>query len=227
VTTRGAPCLRFFREIEGGGVLSALDRESRSRAIHESIEILKGELLRTLSVAPVVLPRSVFRDSGTFVEALLDEVMNRSQGRVEQQLVGAKLQLRFPNTQIEFNPTFAGDGQTSREADFCVGRIRVIVSVAPKGSHFDCAARLAQEGRDVYLVVSEKSLSQTRSSLRARNIRSVTVLTVTDYVSSNMKEIAHERAVTPSEMCQYLVDEYNRRIAMDYDPSLRVEIPET
>ena len=44
---------------------------------------------------------SLFEQTGTFVESLLKAVENRSNGRVEQALVGAKLQLRFPKTRAQ------------------------------------------------------------------------------------------------------------------------------
>jgi hypothetical protein len=226
VTTRGAPGLRVFRAIKGGGVLHGRSPEKRIALINEAIEILRLELSRTIGQKPVELPEHLFQDSGSFVGALLHAVENRSNGRVEQALVGAKLQLRHPREAVSAQPTFAGDAQTGRECDFAVGNTRVIVSVSPKNSHFDSAVYFAKERKNVFLVVSDESFNAARRRIAAaKALGLVRVLTVQDYVAGNMAEIADERRITPQEMCVDLVAEYNKRIANDYDASLQVVPP--
>jgi Domain of unknown function (DUF4928) len=228
ITTRGAPGLRVFRAIEGGAVLDGRSKEERKALIKEAIEILRLELSHTIGQKPVKLEENVFQDSGDFVGALLRAVENRSNGRVEQALVGAKLQLRYPTEVITAHPTFAGDAQTGRECDFATGNMRVIVSVTPKDPHFDSALFFAREGRQVFLVVGEKAFSAARRRIAQEKANGpVRVSAVQDYVAGNMAEIARDRKITPHEMCIELVTEYNKRIINDYDPSLQVVMPES
>jgi hypothetical protein len=226
VTTRGAPGLRVFRAIGGGAVLQGCSKEERNALISQAIEVLRSELLVTIGQKPVEIPDHAFGDAGNFVQALLHALENRSNGRVEQALVGAKLQLRFPGEVISSEPAFAGDAQTKRECDFSTGEMRIIVSVSPKDSHFESAAYFSREHREVFFVVSERSLNAARKRIAAAKLpRRVFVLSVQDYVASNMAETARDRKITAREMCMELVAEYNKRIANDYDPSLQVKLP--
>ena len=160
-----------------------------------------------------------------FVEALLTATENRSHGRVEQALVGAKLQIRYPNENVAIQAAFAGDAQTNRESDFAIGELRVVVSVTPKDSHYKSAISLARDRRRVTLVVSDKSVNSARNRIRDAKISGIQVRTVTEYVAGNMDEIAQERKISSHEMCMELLSEYNKRIIRDNDPSLQVVPP--
>ncbi|MEN6449189.1 MAG: DUF4928 family protein [Thermoguttaceae bacterium] len=226
ITTRGAPGLRLFRAIRGGGVIAHRPKAERALLLNEAVELVRLEMLRVVGQAPVEIPSHCFDDIGTFVQSLLDAVQNRSNGRVEQALVGAKLQLRFPDSIIPNNPSFAADRQTRRDCDFEVDDIRVIVSVAPKDQHFESAVSLVQAGRTVYFIVAEKHCDTAKKRLRRMSpTKTVVVHDVNQYVTSNMGEIARDRKLSPRQMCMLLVAEYNRRIAADNDPSLQVVEP--
>jgi hypothetical protein len=228
VTVRGAPGLRVFRALQGGGVIMDRSKDEREALILEAIELIRTELMKVVGQKSVVLPASVFEQAGTFVAALLNEVENRSNGRVEQVLVGAKLQLRFPSSgDLPSHPTFAGDRQTNRECDFEIGDIRVIVSVSPKDSHFNSATRLADDKKQVFLVVSNKNATSAKKRIAKEGyVGKVLVSTVEDYVGGNMIEVARDLRLNAHEMCMKLVAEYNRRIAADNDPSLQVAVPD-
>ncbi len=180
-----------------------------------------------LGQGPIEIPSHRFDDTASFVESLFEAVANRSNGRVEQALVGAKLQLRYPGSEVPNNPSFAGDRQTGRDCDFAVENSRVIVSVSPKEQHYASAISLAAQGRTVYLIVAEGTADAVRGKLkRMRPPKSVIVAGVEQYVTSNMGEIETERKITPREVCLQLVREYNRRILADNDRSLQVVVPE-
>ena len=145
--------------------------QESNRLIHEAVELVREEIMRVVGQKPVELPSHVFGQSGAFVTALLKAVENRSNGRVEQALVGAKLQLRFPIIPIPNNPGFAGDRQTGQDCDFEAEGIRVIVSVSPKDQHFESATSLADEGKQVFLVVGEKALSAASKRIEREGYR--------------------------------------------------------
>jgi hypothetical protein len=223
ITVRGAPGLRVFRALRGGAVISNYSEERREALILEAVELIRKELLQVVGQKPVKLPEHVLNNSGDFVATLLQHVENRSAGRVEQALVGAKLQIRFPRKTIEVNPTFAGDQQTNRECDFTVDNLRVIVSATPNDGHYQSAMALADRGREVFLVVGERSYDRARKRIRETGYSgTVRVATIQDYVAGNMTEIGNEQGVPAREMCLKLVAEYNTRIAADYDSSLQV-----
>ncbi|MBN1911439.1 MAG: DUF4928 family protein [Pirellulales bacterium] len=227
ITTRGAPGLRLFREIEGGGVIAGHAKDERLSLVSQAIGFVRDEMLKTVGQGPVQIPSHCFDRPRSFVESLLEAVANRSNGRVEQALVGAKLALRFPKATVPHNPGFAGDRQTGRDCDFEVDDLRVIVSVSPKKQHYESAAILADQGRTVHLVVAKKSLDAASRKLgRARHKGDIIVHEVEHYVTSNMSEIATDRKITSREMCLILATEYNQRIRADNDESLQVTMPD-
>jgi hypothetical protein len=227
ITTRGAPGLRLFRAIEGGGVIANRPMAKRKLLLGEAIDLVRVEMLRVVGQGPVNIPFHRFDQTSTFVESLFEAVQNRSNGRVEQALVGAKLQLRYPNISVPNNPGFAGDRQTGRDCDFEVNNLRVIVSVSPKDQHFESAESLADQGRTVNLVVAEKSFLAAKKRIKRKSHKGeIIVSEVEHFVISNMSEISTDREIDAREMCLLLVKEYNRRIVVDNDDSLRVVEPQ-
>lgn len=226
VTVRGAPAYRVFRAIRGGGIIAEKPPAERDALILEAIELIRQEILAIVGQKPVTLPSNVFGHTGKFIPALLEAVTNRSNGRVEQAIVGAKLQLRFPDEEVAANVGYAGDRQTGREADYEVGQLRVIVSVTPGAGHFESARLLADEDREVYLVVSEKASQSAKNRIRKMGYEGpVIVMSVSEYVTSNMKEIGQQLHLSSREMCLRLVSEYNRRVGVERDHSLQVVLP--
>ncbi|MBL8827354.1 MAG: DUF4928 family protein [Planctomycetaceae bacterium] len=227
VTKRGAPGLRMFRAMNGGKEIMGLPKEQRDRLILEAVDLVRIEIDRNLSLGKIQIALNDFENAGSFVLALLKNTHNRSGGRVEQALVGAKLHLRFPKKSIVSNPGFAGDKQTGREADYEFDNIRVLVSVSPKADHFDAAIALAKLGRQIFLIVSERRVAATKKTIAARGFDgTIVVSSVSDYVKGNMMEIAGETGMTAREMCLRLAREYNSRISIENECSLQVELPD-
>ena len=201
ITTRGAPGLRLFRAIGGGSVIANRPKKERVSLLHEAIELVRTEMLRVVGQEPIKIPTHRFEQTESFVESLLEAVENRSCGRVEQALAGAKLQLRFPESVVPIKPGFAGDQQTGRDCDFEVDNIRVIVSVSPKDQHYASAISLAAQGRTVYLIVADRSSNAAISKIkRMKPSGTVIVDGIKRYVTSNMGEIANDRKFTSRDV---------------------------
>ena len=226
ITVRGAPGLRIFRAWQGGAIILDRPKSDRDKLIQEAIELVRAEMMRVVGQRPVKLHSHLFDQTGTFVTTLLEAVENRSFGRVEQALVAAKLQLRFPDDFIPIEAAFAGDQQTQREADVEVRNIRVIVSAAPKDHHFQSAISLSDRGREVYLIVTDDSFDRAKRKVKSSGYAGrISVATVDDYVTNNMKEIAQDLKIGARDMCIKLAQVYNKRISRDNDRSLRVILP--
>lgn len=226
VTTRGAPGFRILRDVGFGLAIAGVDQDSRNLLLDAAVELVRTEMIRFLGRDPISLPEHRLGSVGLFVQSLLEAVENRSNGRVEQAIVGAKLQLRFPEIEVPNERAFAGDRQTGRDCDFEVGELRVIVSVSPKPQHFDVVRQLVDCGKEVVLVVSEKHLrSATGHIMKWKLPDPPQVASVYGYIKSNLTEISVAKQISKSEMCQKLIVEYNRRVEVENDPSLRVVLP--
>ena len=99
-----------------------------------------GPAKGSLAVGLVILERS-------FVGQIL--AMARETGKygpVAQYLVGAKLQLRFPEVVVRNESYSAPDQQTGQPGDFVVGDTAFHVTVAPTTGHFEKCVRNLREG---------------------------------------------------------------------------------
>ena len=145
VTVRGAPGLRMFRAMKGGAVIMDRPKEERQLLIHEAVELVREEIMRVVGQKPVELPSHVFGQSGAFVTALLKAVENRSHGRVEQALVGAKFSCVFRLSQYRTIPVSL---ETGRRDEIAILRRGIRVSQRfAKGPTF-VGTSLADEGRN-------------------------------------------------------------------------------
>ncbi|MGH7792768.1 MAG: DUF4928 family protein, partial [Thermodesulfobacteriota bacterium] len=79
------------------------------------------------------------------------------EGPVAQYLVGAKLQLRFPNVDIGNDSYSTADEQLGRHGDYRVGDTAFHVTVAPMPSVYERCMRNLSMGLRVYLLVPYKS----------------------------------------------------------------------
>jgi len=148
-------------------------------------------------------------------------------GPVAQHLVGAKLQLRFPDLDISIHPTAAQDRQLGREGDFHINDMVFHVTVAPNESHFNKCDENQRAGRSAMLLVPDEILIGTRQLL-AQHCKGpgTAAESIESFVGQNIGEIAlFERARLRSELSR-LLQIYNRNVqAVESDLSLQIEVP--
>ncbi|MGH7169290.1 MAG: DUF4928 family protein, partial [Gemmataceae bacterium] len=83
-------------------------------------------------------------------------------GPVAQYLVGAKLQLRFPDVDVRNECFSAADDPSGQPGDFVVEDTTFHVTVSPTSGHFEKCKRNLQDGRRVFLLVPDSVLAGTR-----------------------------------------------------------------
>ena len=94
------------------------------------------------------------------VRSLLDLAKESGkEGPVAQHLVGAKLQLRFPELSVGLESVSTADQQLGRAGDFLVGDTAFHVTVVPMQPVYDKCKRNLQDGLRVYLLVPHERLS--------------------------------------------------------------------
>ena len=162
-----------------------------------------------------------------WIESIMREAReHKSQGRVEQHLVGAKLETRHPGTEIPVHSATAGDVQTGRPGDFQVGRWIYHVTVAPTAALIDkCRANLEEGLRPVVLV--PRALTE-----RAKGLASgpgiedrTSVYAIEDFVAQNLSEISADSDMAPLDVLKTIVDRYNSRVEKaEVDPALRINL---
>jgi nitrogen regulatory protein PII len=161
------------------------------------------------------------------VRKILDAAKTRNkQGQVAQYLVGAKLQLRYPDRKVENQSASTADDQSGRYGDFQVEDTVFHVTISPMPLLVDkCRSNLAK-GLMVYVIVPETKLSDLRQELEESGAGQVMVTSIEAFVSQNLDEIASFSRSDLRLTLRSLFDLYNSRVQqVETDNSLLLEVP--
>ena len=147
-------------------------------------------------------------------------------GAVAQHLVGAKLQLRFPDFEITNEHVSASDESTSRKGDFMVQSTVFHVTVAPGEKVIEKCRSNINEGYRVYLLVPAERLGMILSQIQDTFEGKVQLVSIENFISQNVDEIGEfgDKGITRGLID--LLHLYNQRVdAVERDKSFMIEIP--
>ena len=149
------------------------------------------------------------------------------EGMVAQYLVGAKLQLRFPDISIGNESYSTSDVQSGRYGDFLIGDTAFHVTVAPLQAHYDkCEANL-KAGVRPFMLVPKRIEPGVENLLRNMSLSAVMVGNIETFVATNVEEISKFDSNQAAVELAQLLQIYNKRVdAVEFDKSLMVEIPQ-
>ncbi|AEE53976.1 DUF4928 family protein [Haliscomenobacter hydrossis] len=147
-------------------------------------------------------------------------------GFVAQHLVGAKLQLRFPEIVISNESASTADRPTNRQGDFLVGNTIFHITVAPMQAVFEkCQDNLTQ-GMKVYLLVPDAKLAAARQMGEQFCSGQIAVESLESFLSQNIDEISIFSSKKLGANLANLVKIYNERVdKVEVDKSLMIELP--
>ncbi|QSB03969.1 DUF4928 family protein [Natronoglycomyces albus] len=150
-------------------------------------------------------------------------------GAVAQHLVGAKLELRFPDITINNESYTTADQQTNRAGDFQVGDTGIHVTTSPSQALFTtrCAKNLTDGYRPRVLVPDDKVAAAEQLRELAGLGRQVAVQAIEDFVGTNIEEIAQFTSAGVKSGLRQLLETYNTRVnKVEVDKSLMIEAPQ-
>ena len=151
---------------------------------------------------------------------------NSKEGPVAQYLVGAKLQLRFPETKISNESYSTADDQLGRPGDFHVGDTAFHVTVAPTSGVYDRCKRNLQEGLAVYLLVPDRALVGARQNAELTAPGQIEAESIESFVSQNVQELSTFSKNKVIDGFRHLLETYNQRVdAVENDKSMLIELP--
>lgn len=161
-----------------------------------------------------------------WIESILNQAKGRSGGRVEQHLVGAKLERRFPTATIPNNPGHAGDAQTGRAGDFSLGTTVYHVTAAPARAVIEkCGANLAAGLHPVLLVPRDAVTKAVHVAEDVGLDKRITIVGIEDFVALNIVEMSEGKDADFVSTLSEIVAAYNRRLdEVETDMSLKIEI---
>jgi Domain of unknown function (DUF4928) len=147
-------------------------------------------------------------------------------GPVAQYLVGAKLQLRFPEKKISNESYSTADMQKGRQGDFRIGDTVFHITVAPMQAVYEkCKKNLERELR-VYLIVPEQLVAGTKQNAELHAAGRITVQSIESFVSQNVDELSQFSIGDVRSELRQLLELYNERVnATESNKSMMIEIP--
>lgn len=148
-------------------------------------------------------------------------------GPVAQYLVGAKLQLRFPDKKIGNESYSTADMQLKRPGDFRVGDTVFHVTVSPMSAVYEKCKRNLEQGLKVYLLVPDRLVAGTRQNAELQAAGRITVQSIESFVSQNVDELSQFSNREVRKEFRQLLECYNKRVdAVETNKSMMIEIPD-
>lgn len=227
-TNRGGPGdIRAMLEALKKADLEKLSANDRNEIIDELqvclvekvVEFHNRERLRV-----VYDPSRTPRHSVSDLLALAKET--GKEGPVAQHLVGAKLQLRFPDIPISNLSYSTADYQLGRSGDFQVGDTAFHVTVAPGPAVYTKCKENLQSGVRAFLLAPERSLATARLIAEDMVPGRVWVESIESFVGQNVAELSMFSSNRLTDVFRHLLETYNQRVdEVETDKSMLVEIP--
>lgn len=155
------------------------------------------------------------------------ERSDKPTGAVLQHLIGAKLQLRFPDVKIGNDRANAADLHTDREGDFQVGTTAFHVTTAPMEKLISRCAENKRAGyRPVILTLESKVIAARQMADNVGMSEHIAVQAAETFIGNNIEEIAIYDGDKIREGLARLIRTYNSRInAIEIDKSLMIDEP--
>jgi len=226
-TTRQSPQdgQRLFDAFEYGNIYSDHSVADRQADVESAISFLRDMALEWLAREHIKVAFDRQVSPAGWMRLILDEAAGRSYGKVEQHLVGAKLERRHPDILVENHPGHAGDVQTGRAGDFTIGTTCYHVTASPGLAVVGKCKHNLGEGLHPVLLVPRKNWSRAVHFAEEVGIADrITVAAIEDFIGLNVIEMAAGDQSKFAEVMKSILGAYNKRLAeVETDLSLMIE----
>lgn len=227
-TNRGGPSeVRSLLETLKKLKLELHDEEIRNRTLQTMKSFLVDRVRDFHNRQKIKLTFDPSLSTWHIVHNLLAEATSEGKaGYVAQHLVGAKLQLRFPEIEVSNEGGSTADMQTQRPGDFLIGHTAFHVTVAPMQPVFDKCRHNIQQGFKPFLLVQDSKLIGARQIAEQTCEQQIAVESIESFVSQNINEISIFNKDRLTKSFKNLVLIYNQRVnEVETDKSLMIELP--
>lgn len=159
-------------------------------------------------------------------ELLLAAAQTDKGGAVAQYIVGAKLQVRFPDTEVSNESYSTADVQLGRPGDFLIGDTVFHVTISPTPSHYEKCRKNLDEGLKVYLIVPTEFVAGAKQNADITAAGKISVESIESFVSQNIDELGQFSRREVRAKLRTLFEIYNSRVnACELDKSVMIELP--
>jgi hypothetical protein len=214
VTTRSTNKFRgLLRALDNGIALASLTTDERQEAVSILIAPLATLISEKIHRSPLTIDFSSHRSLAAQIQDVLLRTRDRSRGRVEQHLVGAKLESRFPNLPINRLRAYAADVQTERTGDFVVRQTVYHVTASPAPLLIEKTKRNLIDKLQPVLLVPRDLLHRARQlAIEGNVLDQIMIFSIEEFLTQNILEMADDKAIEHDDMFRQVLGLYNRRI---------------
>lgn len=228
VTTRQAhqDGQRLLEALQYGRLFRGLSKRILDQTLLDGIHKLTVLAQDWLKKKHLTIPCDRQDSPSSWVRAILTEAKGKSGGKVEQHLVGAKLEKRHPNITISNHPGHAADVPTSRDGDFKVGETCYHVTATPSIPLIKKAALNLKSGLHPVLLVPRDQVARATHLAEAQEIEArTTVIAIEDFLALNIIEMSEGQQQSFVITLKSIIETYNRRLEeVETDMSLKIEL---
>lgn len=217
---------RLLRLFKYGKILAKVEPAKRDQLLLDGISVLTTEAHAWLQRQNLRISCDRQCSPATWIRSILDQAKGKSGGKVEQHLVGAKLQQRYSDKKVQNYPGHAGDAQTKRSGDFEINSISYHVTANPNRGHIEKCKTNVTSNRIPVLVVPRDEVKTAQVLAKDAGIdERITILALEEFIANNVLEISVERGYGIFETLYAIIEEYNRRVEeVETDMSLKIEL---
>ncbi len=207
--------------------LEKLAAERRNEILNEMQRFLVGKVVEFHNRERIKMVYDPSKSTWQNIQGLLSAARETGkEGPVAQHLVGAKLQLRFPDIAVGNESYSTADEQLGRPGDFYIGDTAFHVTVAPMGPVYEKCKDNLENGYRVYLLVPERAVTGARQNAELMVPGRIAVESIESFVGQNIEELSFFTRDKLKNGFRRLLETYNDRVdAAETDKSMLVEIP--
>jgi hypothetical protein len=172
----------------------------------------------------------VFKQGTTtfaLIAHLLDQARaGRKEAVVAQHLIGAKLQARFPQENVQNDSYTTADTSAQKAGDFVIRQTAFHVTVSPQAALFEkCRANL-DAGISPFVLVPERQLAAARQMAELSSAGAIWVQSIEAFVGQNVSELGCFAAEGTHRELRRVLELYNARTdSVEADKSVLLELP--
>lgn len=230
VTTRqshqdGQRLLQAFQNDAAFSQASAAERDAALQGLLQKLAATAKEWLNRPSLEMDVERRLA---PSSWIQEILQKVKGRSNGIVEQHLVGAKLERRFASSGVAVpnHPAHAADVQTERRGDFELGGAVYHVTASPSEDVVRKCAVDVKVGKHPVLLIPRDRRAAAVAFAQLQNVEDqISIVAIEDFIAMNIIEMATAEESSFFQVLQQIVDSYNARLSeVETDHSLMIKV---
>lgn len=217
---------RLFEGFDWGRKFEAFSEERRREIFEQLLDKLRALANEWLKRQNLKLEIDRRQSPAAWINMILENAKGRSGGVVEQHLIGAALERRFPGIPVSNHPAHAADKQTERLGDFALESIVYHVTAAPSRNVLQKCSGNLKAGLHPILLIPREQENKTRVLAQDEGVGdAMLIFAIEDFIAVTIIELALEAKKDFFTILKEIIDIYNTRLqTVETDLSLAIDV---